>query len=195
MSEVKLFAYIDAKKINLLEYAALYSLKHSIQIGSGYNVDFDRLYNEGFLSKKEGRWILTSKSNTLLKFTSSLFNDQQVSKEVDTNKLDSLIKECSSIYPTKTPDGRRIASNSKDVKAKLTRFFMNYDYEYETIIEAVKRYLDEHLNSESNGKYLMGLRYFILKGTESKLADYCEDVIENPIINRSNVIDHRFNEL
>lgn len=195
MSQIKFLSYLNQKGITPTEYASLYVLTQNVSIGDGYNVDYDHLYNQGFLSRKDGKWIPTNKTKNMVKFTSSLFNNDVKEKEYDENTLNRLVDKLQEVYPKKTPEGRSIRSNKKDVKDRLIRFFMAYSYSYTTVVEAVTRYLDEQINSTDNGKYLRELRYLILKGTESKLADYCQDVLDNPVIQTSNVVDHRFKEL
>lgn len=195
MSQIKFLSYISTKGITPTEYASLYLLTQNVSIGKGYDVDFDHLYNEGFVSRKDGNWIPTNKTKNMVKFTASLFINDKNEKAHDEGELNKLIDKLQEVYPKKNPQGRSIRSNTKDVKARLFKFFTAYDYSIPVVIEAVTRYLDEQLNSADNGKYLRELRYFIMKGTESKLADYCQDVVDNPVVNKAQAVDHRFNEL
>jgi len=195
MSQVKFLSYLVSKNLSPDEYAALYCITKKISIGPGYSVNYDSLYNEGFLSRKDSEWIPTNKTKNTIKFVESLFINDKNEKAHDEDTLNDLINKLQEVYPKKNPEGRSIRSNTKDVKNRLFKFLTAHDYSTDVILEAVTRYLKEQLNSADNGKYLRELRYFIMKGTESKLADYCQDVIENPVINKSNVTDHRFNEL
>lgn len=195
MSQIKFLSYLKQKRITPTEYAALYVLTQKINIGDGYDVDCDHLYNEGFLSRKDGNWIPTNKTKNMMKFITSFFMNDKNEKAHDQDVLNKLIDKLQEVYPKKTPQGRSIRSNTKDVKNRLFKFFTAHDYSTDVILEAVTRYLNEQLNSIDNGKYLRELRYFIMKGTESKLADYCQDVVDNPISNNKQIVDHRFNEL
>lgn len=196
MSQVKFFSYLQSKKLSPTQYSSLYQISEGISIGEPYNVDLNALYNNGFLTRVDGQWKATVKTKNIVKYVESLFindNNKQVHNEESLNELVNKLRD---IYPHKIPSGKRvIRSNAKEVKDRLSKFFRAYDYDYTVVVEALIRYVDEQVNSENNGEYLKRLNYFIMKGTESLLADYCQEVIDNPIVNKNTVLDHRFKEL
>ena len=195
MSQVKFLSYLVSKNLSPDEYAALYCITKKVNIGPGYSVNYDSLYNEGYLSKKDGNWIPTNKSKNVVKFVESLFLADKNEKAHDKDTINDLVNKLQEIYPKKNSHGRSTRSNPREVKDRLLKFLTRYDYSTDVILEAVKRYIKSQLNSSSNGFYLKELRYFIIDRNESKLADWCLDVTETPVINENNVTDHRFKEL
>lgn len=196
MSQIKFFSYLQSKKISPTQYSMLYQIAEEVTIGRPYNVDLNALYDNGFLTRKDGQWKATVKTKNIIKYVESLFINDNNKKAHDEKSLDKLVNKLREIYPHKIPSGKRvIRSNAKEVKDRLGKFFRAYDYDYTVVVEALTRYVDEQVNSENNGEYLKRLNYFIMKGTESLLADYCQEVIDNPIINKNAILDHRFKEL
>lgn len=76
--------------------------------------------------------------------------------------------------------GSYLRSNIKDLETNFRWFFENYSYEWPIIIEATRRYVNEHLQNDF--KYIRTSKYFIRKQDSSKLvtsdlADMCERVL------------------
>jgi len=97
--------------------------------------------------------------------------------------------EYNELFPkAKAGSGSYMRSNPKDVRDALNWFMINYPYDWETIIAATARYLDDE---ERKGyKYTSTSRYFIKKmdvskTITSKLADWCE------IVKNGEDIQHR----
>ena len=82
------------------------------------------------------------------------------------------------IFPNiKLSSGKYARVNAKNLEAPFKWFFETYDYDWETIITATERYVDEY--SIRRYEYMRTAQYFIRKQNidksfESDLATYCE---------------------
>jgi len=82
------------------------------------------------------------------------------------------------IFPNKKlSSGKYARVNVKNLEAPFKWFFETYDYDWETIITATERYVDEF--SIRRYEYMRTAQYFIRKqdidkSFESDLATYCE---------------------
>jgi hypothetical protein len=84
------------------------------------------------------------------------------------------------LFPRKKAGSNKyMRSNIKNVETNFRWFFANYQYSWETILEATSRYIKDQ--EADNYKYTRTSMYFIHKkdkGVESSdLADWCEMVV------------------
>jgi hypothetical protein len=88
------------------------------------------------------------------------------------------IQEYVEIFPNrKLNSGKYARVNAKNLETGFRWFFENYDYDWETILKATEKYVDEF--SIRNYEYMRNSQYFIRrqnidKSFESDLATYCE---------------------
>jgi hypothetical protein len=88
------------------------------------------------------------------------------------------------IFPNiKLSSGKYARVNAKNLEAPFKWFFENYDYDWETILKATERYIDEY--SIRRYEYMRTAQYFIRKQNidksfESDLATYCEILRTKP---------------
>ena len=88
------------------------------------------------------------------------------------------------IFPNiKLSSGKYARVNAKNLEAPFKWFFETYDYDWETILKATERYVDEY--SIRRYEYMRTAQYFIRKQNidksfESDLATYCEILKTNP---------------
>jgi hypothetical protein len=89
------------------------------------------------------------------------------------------IDEYLEIFPKfKLPSGKYARVDKKTLEAGFKWFFENYTYEWETILNATRMYVDEY--ERQSFKYMRTSQYFIRKASnigktyESELATYCE---------------------
>ena len=88
------------------------------------------------------------------------------------------------IFPNiKLSSGKYARVNAKNLEAPFKWFFDTYDYDWETILKATERYVDEY--SIRRYEYMRTAQYFIRKQNidksfESDLATYCEILRTNP---------------
>lgn len=81
------------------------------------------------------------------------------------------------MFPKGTlPSGSPSRTPIKELEKKFMWFFLNYDYDWETVLKATRKYVAEY---EANGfKYMKTSGYFISKVdkgiTVSTLASYCD---------------------
>ena len=94
------------------------------------------------------------------------------------------IQEYVEIFPNrKLNSGKYARVNPKNLEASFRWFFENYDYDWDLIIKATEKYVDEY--SIRNYEYMRNSQYFIRrqamdKSFDSDLATYCEIINTNP---------------
>jgi hypothetical protein len=94
------------------------------------------------------------------------------------------IKDYLEIFPNrKLPSGKYARVNPKNLEAGFKWFFENYDYDWDTIIKATEKYVNEF--SVRNYEYMRNSQYFIRKqgvdkSLEPDLATYCDLLKSNP---------------
>jgi len=97
------------------------------------------------------------------------------------NKLNENIDNYLNLFPKiKLPSGHYARASKKNIEGAFIWFFKNYDYSWDTILEATDRYLEEY--EKNNYKFMRTSRYFIKKMEQDKtyvsqLADYCDVIL------------------
>jgi len=94
------------------------------------------------------------------------------------------IKEYIELFPTgKLPNGKYARGNKKNIQTNFEWFFQEYEYEWETILKATEKYVEEY--SKDNYKFMRTGMFFIKKlidGTsQSDLATYCDAYLDGDI--------------
>ena len=78
------------------------------------------------------------------------------------------------------PSGYPARVNVKDLEKRFMWFLQNYDYSWETILEATRMYIEKY--KAEDYKYMKTSAYFIFKSehgeTISQLANFCDMVTE-----------------
>ena len=88
------------------------------------------------------------------------------------------IQEYIELFPNrKLSSGKYARTTSKNLETSFKWFFENYSYDWETIIKATEKYVDDY--SIRNYEFMRTSQYFIRKQNidksfESDLATYCE---------------------
>jgi hypothetical protein len=129
---------------------------------------------------------LTSKSIIFMDEINGYFKRSKKKTSKDLMGSDFLVKiqEYVNIFPNRKLDSGKYARvNVKNLEPAFRWFFENYDYDWDTILKATEKYVDEY--SVRNYKYIRNSQYFIRKQNvdktfESDLATYCELVNTNP---------------
>ncbi len=91
------------------------------------------------------------------------------------------VTEYRELFPKGTlPSGQPARAPSKELEKKFLWFFLNYNYDWDTILKATKKYISDY---ESAGyKYMKTSSYFINKTdkgvTTSTLASYCDMILD-----------------
>ena len=173
--------FIKIIKLNLTPNSLyiLYSYKTGIVSSPLVNTSLEtsRLHADGWLVDNK----LSSKSVVLLQEIDAYF---KVSKKKTSNQIlgddfGTRIEEYLDIFPKfKLPSGKYARSDKKNLENNFRWFFETHSYDWDTVINATKMYVDEY---ERQGyKYMRTSQYFIRKLNpaektfESELANYCE---------------------
>lgn len=136
---------------------------------------------DGYLKDKK----ITDKAKDLIKKISAKYDIQEnkiVKKKAGMTEDDiAKMNEYRSIFPkgilpSQVPSRVPI----KELEKKFTWFFNNYDYSWDVVIKATKRYVSEF--EANNFLYMKNSGYFVSKleknGLVSTLASYCDIIID-----------------
>lgn len=123
---------------------------------------------------------LTSKSLIFMEEINGYFKRTKKKTSQDLMGQDFVrnIEKYVEIFPNKKlSSGKYARVNAKNLEAPFRWFFENYDYDWEEIMKATERYVDEF--SIRRYEFMRTAQYFIRKQNidksfESDLATYCE---------------------
>jgi hypothetical protein len=110
----------------------------------------------------------------------------KVTKEVLGENFLDKVKEYREAWPSKRlPSGELARQSVQELKDKLVWFFKTYpEYDWDLVLDATDYY--NILYERKQYQYMMTSSYFIKKTdprtreTRSKLADYCQELLDNP---------------
>ena len=166
-------------------YYVLQCIKNKVVPYSFINKELEtkRLINDGWLKDD---LTLTDKSIIFTTEIEGFFkkSKKKTSKNLLGDNFEDNIKKYSNIFPSiKLSSGKYARSNSKNLENALRWFFETYDYDWETVLLAAKKYVLEY--REISYQYMRTSLYFIRKQNtdktwDSDLADYCEMIINKP---------------
>jgi translation initiation factor 2 beta subunit (eIF-2beta)/eIF-5 len=160
-------------------YYALHSIKNKTTTDPSISINLE-------VAKLEaGGWLdnghLTTKSLKLYQEIEAYFRSSKKKTSVDImgDDFSTKIDEYLDIFPKfKLPSGKYARSDKKNLENNFRWFFETHSYDWDTVINATKMYVDEY---ERQGyKYMRTSQYFIRKQNpiektfESELANYCE---------------------
>jgi hypothetical protein len=135
-----------------------------------------------------GDWLngnqLTGRATSLLIDIDENFKDKKAKSDKDLMGSDHMAKiaEYREIFPDiKLPSGKYARDATKNLEVNFKWFFKNHEYDWNTIIEATKKYIYEYEQKSYN--YMRTCKYFIKKQEKdgsitSDLANYCDMVIK-----------------
>lgn len=158
----------------------LYCIKNNIVPANfiSKELEFKRLQVSGWI-KEDG--VVHSKGIILLQELDSYFKNskKKTSANIMGEDFHKRIDDYLEIFPKfKLPSGKYARSDKKNLENNFRWFFENHSYDWDTVINATKMYVDEY---ERQGyKYMRTSQYFIRKLNpaektfESELANYCE---------------------
>jgi hypothetical protein len=140
---------------------------------------------EGNLTN-EGAVILNEFETHLVK------TKKKVATEVLGTDVNERIKEYREIWPAKRlPSGELARQSNQELKDKFVWFFKTYpEYDWDLILDATDYY--NEVFKRKNYQYMVSSSYFIkktnpqTKEVSSKLADYCQEILDNPNMLNSN---------
>lgn len=103
---------------------------------------------------------------------------KKTSRDLMGDDFSQKIQEFVNIFPNKKlSSGKYARVNPKNLESTFRWFFETYDYDWETIIAATEKYVDEY--SLKNYEFMRTAQYFVRKQNidksfDSDLATYCE---------------------
>lgn len=166
-------------------YYVLHCIKENIVPASFVNKELEckRLQNDNWLTDD---LQLTTKSIIFIEEIEGFLKKTKKKTATDLmgQNFTSKLQEYLEIFPNiKLPSGKYARVAIKNLETVFKWFFENYNYDWDTIIKATEKYVDEY--SVRNYKYMMTSQYFIKKqkidkSIESELANYCELIKTNP---------------
>ncbi len=123
---------------------------------------------------------LTSKSIIFMEELNSYFrkSKKKTSSDLMGDNFDTYIKKYNDSFPSKKlGSGKYARTNVKTLEASFRWFFDTYDYDWNTILSATKKYIREY--EIKNYEYMRTSQYFVRKQNtdksfESDLATYCD---------------------
>ena len=151
------------------------------------NPDAERLIAEQKgLINAEGK--LTEKAFTILDELDTYIvkTKKKVASEVLGTDMNQRINEYRNIWPSKRlPSGELARQSVNELKDKFVWFFKTHpEYDWDLVLDATDYY--NEVFKRKNYLYMATSSYFIkktnpvTKETMSKLADYCQQIIDNP---------------
>ena len=179
LKQASLFKKLKYYKINLKIYFLLYKAYTSNDLSIGH---IDILFQHNLVDRNKK---ITEKGEKIIKGIEKLFISNKNIKIEDLMgpEAETYIQKYVETFPTaKLPNGKYARGNKKNILTNFKWFFQNYDYDWETILLATIKYVEEY--RANNFLYMRTALYFIRKddGTRtvhSDLADYCEKIINN----------------
>ena len=134
---------------------------------------------------KSAKWLnedltLSNKSITFTDEINSFFKKikKKVSKDLMGEDFLQKIQDYVEIFPNrKLSSGKYARVNPKNLETSFRWFFETYNYNWDMIITATEKYVDEY--SIRNYEYMRTAQYFLRKQTldkafDSELATYCD---------------------
>lgn len=168
------------------QFYVLFCVKNGIEVYHNVNLllEMRALRTLGYLNKSNH---VTEKGDVVLVDAQSSLVAKVVKKTIT---VDSKMVEA---YRAKWPSGKLPSKqyarvNIKNLETAFKWFFANYSYDWDTIMKATDRYLDEY---EAQGyKFMRTSQYFIRKAdneksTNSDLANYCDHVLSGESSDRA----------
>lgn len=160
-------------------YYVLHCIKEKIVPNKFVNKELEckRLQTDQWLTEN---LELTSKSLIFMEEINGYFKRTKKKTSQDLMGQDFVrnIEKYVEIFPNKKlSSGKYARVNAKNLEAPFRWFFENYDYDWEEIMKATERYVDEF--SIRRYEFMRTAQYFIRKQNidksfESDLATYCE---------------------
>jgi hypothetical protein len=134
----------------------------------------------------EGAVILNEFETHLLKLK------KKVATEVLGADVNERIKEYREIWPAKRlPHGQLARQSNQELKDKFVWFFKNYpEYDWDLILDATDYYNEvfkkkDYLYMATSSNFIKKTE--ITKEVSSKLADYCQEILDNPSMLNNNI--------
>ena len=176
----EIFNKLIKEKLTPNSLYVLHCIKEKISVSKSLansDLEVHRLLSDGWLNDN---LQLSSKSLIFMEELNSYFrkSKKKTSKDLMGSMYDANIKLYNSLFPAKKlGSGKYARTNVKTLEASFRWFFDTYEYDWHTILEATKKYVEEY--KMKNYEYMRTSQYFIRKQNtdksfESDLATYCD---------------------
>ena len=162
-------------------FYVLYCIKEKITVSNFVNkaIECKKLQSDNWIDKN---LQLTSKSIIFIAEIDGYFRKSKKKTNIDLlgNDFIENIKNYNDIFPNKKlSSGKYARVNTKSLENAFRWFFENYDYSWDTILQATFKYVSEY--SVQRYEYMRTSQYFVRKQStdktwDSDLATYCEIV-------------------
>lgn len=168
-------------KITPNSFYVLWCMKNKIVPNKGVNLSLEqvKLKNADLIDDDR----VTIKGSLLITEVDTYFKRKKKKSSLDLMGQNFLknIERYLDIFPKfKLPSGKYARSNKRTIENNFRWFFENYDYEWDTILQATVKYVTEY--ELKDFKYMRTSQYFIRKQNtdktyDSELADYCDIIL------------------
>jgi hypothetical protein len=162
-------------------FYVLYCIKEKITVSNFVNkaIECKKLQSDTWIDEN---LQLTSKSIIFIAEIDGYFKKSKKKTNIDLlgNDFIENIKNYNDIFPNKKlSSGKYARVNTKSLENAFRWFFENYDYSWDTILQATFKYVSEY--SVQRYEYMRTSQYFVRKQStdktwDSDLATYCEIV-------------------
>jgi hypothetical protein len=186
----EIFNKLIEKELTPNSFYVLYSIYNNVKPNKYVNssLEVTKLKQEGWL---EENFQLTSKSIIFTVEIDSYFKKakKKTTKDLLGDNFTNNIKFYVEIFPNrKLSSGKYARVNPKNLENSFRWFFENYEYDWDMIFKATKRYIYDY--SLKNYEYMRTSQYFIRKQNtdksyDSELADYCnmiDNVLDDEVV-------------
>ena len=186
----EIFNKLIEKELTPNSFYVLYSIYNNVKPNKYVNssLEVTKLKQEGWL---EENLQLTSKSIIFTVEIDSYFKKakKKTTKDLLGDNFTNNIKTYVEIFPNrKLSSGKYARVNPKNLENSFRWFFENYEYDWDMIFKATKKYIYDY--SLKNYEYMRSSQYFIRKQNidktyDSELADYCnmiDNVLDDEVV-------------
>jgi hypothetical protein len=186
----EIFNKLIEKELTPNSFYVLYSIYNNVKPNKYVNssLEVTKLKQEGWL---EENLQLTSKSIIFTVEIDGYFKKakKKTTKDLLGDNFTNNIKTYVEIFPNrKLSSGKYARVNPKNLENSFRWFFENYEYDWDMIFKATKKYIYDY--SLKNYEYMRTSQYFIRKQNidktcDSELADYCnmiDNVLDDEVV-------------
>ena len=179
-------------KITPNQLLLLYAFDQSLNIPQiNSDLELKGLVREEYIKKVNEKYIITPIGKQIMIDYDNYFikAKKQTSMQFMGNNYVIAVQKYREMFPkTKLPSGKPARVNEKTLIDCFRWFFETYNYTWDQVYAATRRYLNEY--EDQNYMYMKTSQYFIVKAAHNKqktseLADYC-DMIKDGIDNNNN---------
>jgi len=172
-------------KITPNQLLLLYAFDQSLAISQiNPHLELRGLLNEGYIKKVEDKYIITPTGKKIMAKYNNYF--VKAKKKTSIGLLGKnytiAVQNYRTMFPKKKlPSGKPARVNEKTLIDCVRWFFETYDYTWDQVYAATRKYLNEY--EDQNYMYMKTSQYFIVKTGQNKqktseLADYCDMIKE-----------------